>query len=62
MKLTDPRDIQLARQAQGAIMRRTILPSGLTTPDVELVVVGTRLIVRQSKRAQDLRRNLGVEP
>jgi len=43
-KLTDEQDINFAAIAQGATVRKTILPSGTETPDKNLAVQGKYLV------------------
>lgn len=44
IELTDPRDLALARIAQGARVASTTLPSGLVTPEDEHLIVGAALV------------------
>lgn len=48
--LTDSRDIQFSKIAQGAVVNETILPSGFKTPAHDLVIEGEKLVDKPYQR------------
>lgn len=44
IELTHPLDLNFCPAGQGAFYCRTILPSGLVTPDHGMTMVGTKLV------------------